>query len=136
LGVQCEYGPAWWSVACNTVMWCEPQGVPVWVNNNPSPVGCLPEPGPNCTACPAGPSSTGACSIPELGCYYGAGPTCTCSSQTGAWTCFPPSGCPTERPRLGAPCTSAPPDGCPYDCYERMLCTAGLWQLDKNASCP
>jgi hypothetical protein len=142
VGQYCEYGSAWWSSACDTVMYCGTQDK-VWANYNPSSTGCLPEPGPNCATCPTSPSGlAGLCSSAGVTCHYGLGSNCSCSTPPGAesaaWNCFPPAGCPSTRPRIGAPCTSSPPLGCPYSCYEGVSCAAPgpTWQPLDNASCP
>src|ERR1700722_754660 len=127
-GFYCEYGSAWWSVGCDTVMYCYTQSG-IWGNYNPSP-DCLPEPGPNCAACPFDPSGLqGSCSSPDLVCHYGQGPTCLCSPQVGnQWLCSPPSGCPSVRPRLGAGCADGPSGGCSYNCNDAFLCVnPGVW---------
>jgi hypothetical protein len=104
VGAYCEYGAAWWSIACNTVMYCETTDG-AWINRNPSGTSCFPAPGPNCNTCPENPSGlSGTCSTPGLSCYYGEGTSCTCSEQRAAWECFPPGGCPNARPRVGSPC--------------------------------
>ncbi len=138
VGVSCEYGAAWWSIACNTVLWCNAQDN-AWTNANPSALGCLPQPGPNCASCPANPSGlSGTCSNPGVSCYYGEGPNCTCSvAKDNTWRCFPLSGCPSVRPRLGAACVTGPSGGCPYNCYEGVICTNGIWQYDTFGQlCP
>jgi hypothetical protein len=135
IGVSCEYGPAWWSIGCNSVLWCNAQDR-AWTDSNPSAAGCLPEPGPNCTSCPVNPSGlSGACSNSGVSCYYGEGPNCTCSAVDTTWSCYPPSGCPSVRPRLGAACVTGPSGGCRYTCTEGMICSNGIWQFDTFA-CP
>jgi hypothetical protein len=136
-GVHCEYGSTWWSVACATIMYCEPH-VGMWVNNNPSPSTCFPEPGPNCVSCPVNPlAAPGSCNSPGLSCYYGEGSNCRCGAQ-GSWGCYPPSGCPSTRPRIGAPCVTGPPGGCQYTCSDGVLCLAPgpTWQpFATNSNC-
>ncbi len=130
VGVSCEYGAAWWSIGCNTVLWCNAQDE-AWTNSNPSALGCLPQPGPNCASCPINPTGlSGACSNPGVSCYYGEGPSRTCSATDTTWSCYPPPGCPSVRPRLGAPCVTGPSGGCRYNCYEGMICSNGIWQYD------
>ncbi len=137
VGVSCEYGAAWWSIGCNTVLWCNAQDE-AWTNSNPSALGCLPQPGPNCASCPINPTGlSGACSNPGVSCYYGEGPSCTCSATDTTWSCYPPPGCPSVRPRLGAPCVTGPSGGCRYNCYEGMICSNGIWQYDTfGGQCP
>jgi hypothetical protein len=53
------------------------------------------------------------------------------------WRCLPQAGCPSVRPRLGAPCVTGPSGGCNYGCYEGMLCTIPfIWTPDNNQVCP
>jgi hypothetical protein len=142
VGQYCEYGSAWWSSACNTVMYCDTQGG-TWGPFNPVSTGCLPEPGPNCSTCPTNPSGlAGPCADEGLTCYYGEGSNCTCrvvpGQQHATWGCFPTAGCPSTRPRIGSSCNSPPPSDCPYSCYEGVSCaTPGpTWQPLDNAACP
>ena len=46
----CEYGEAWWDIACDTVIECV-NGQ--WIDGE-LPGTCFPEPGPNAPACPEG----------------------------------------------------------------------------------
>jgi hypothetical protein len=137
VGAYCEYGSAWWSVARNTVMYCETNDG-VWINRNPSVATCFPEPGPNCGSCPTNPSSlSGNCSPPGLDCYYGEGTMCTCTSTRDVWECFPPGGCPSTRPRIGSPCSSSPSGGCPYTCADGVGCKSPgpTWQPINGSNC-
>jgi hypothetical protein len=137
VGMYCEYGSAWWSYGCNTVMYCFTQSG-IWGNYNPGP-SCPPEPGPNCPSCPFDPSGlTGSCSSPGLTCHYGEGPQCMCSAALGNdWLCLPQAGCPSVRPRLGAPCANTPSGPCSYGCDEGMLCAIPfIWTPDPSTVCP
>lgn len=114
LGTACEYGEAWWDISCDTVVACDSSG---WTAMDPGTGTCTPKPGPNPASCPPSVVTVPtACADSGLTCYYGTA-FCTCSitglpyppADAGSeWNCGPgPAGCPTVRPRLGAPCASA-----------------------------
>jgi hypothetical protein len=138
---QCEYGDAWWSVGCDTVVQCQ-NGQ--WGPYQPG-AGCTPKPGPNPASCPGtyGSVPVGQ-SCPSLGlsCVYGQG-ICACDypfgpppppGNNGNWNCLPEQGCPFPRPRLGSAC---PTDGtsCTYEevCSYTQNCTGGIWQAQQVA---
>jgi hypothetical protein len=130
--LQCEYGDAWWSISCDQVLGCS-HGV--WISETPSASTCLPQPGPNPSSCPSNPSfiqNGRVCSQAGLTCYYGQGAICSCDSLPndagGAqWGCIPDPGCPSSRPRLGAPCTGTA--ACTYEaCVFAEMCSKGVWQ--------
>lgn len=131
-GTYCEYGDAWWSISCDTVLLCENDH---WDVSNPGTTPCLPEPGPNSPECPQNPSMIGgSCSEAGLTCHYGMGASCECGQSplpdaSTTWDCQPAPGCPDSRPRLGAPCQVS---GllCGYQgCANRELCAGGIWQI-------
>jgi hypothetical protein len=143
--VQCEYGTAWWNVACDKVVQCE-NGQ--WTTIQPSFGACTPQPGPNPAACPATYASVAqgsACSDTSTQCWY---PQAECSCQfpfggppppnsdagpVGTWQCIPESGCPYPRPRLGSACTI---EGtyCTYEvCSYAQTCMNGVWQSQPMA---
>jgi hypothetical protein len=112
LGLQCEYGDAWWDVSCNQVLVCL-NGV--FTSQSFGGSTCEPQPGPNPPSCPPDTgsfTSNIACPPAENGliCSYGQGSSCTCQTLRGVpdsgtlWECNPESGCPSTRPRIGEPC--------------------------------
>jgi hypothetical protein len=133
-GLNCEYGNAWWDVACDTVMVCN--GV-TWGQGSPTAPPCFPEPGPNSSSCPTNPASIpDTCTNVGLACYYGFGTSYTCEVAPGdagtIWRGWPESGCPNARPRLGAACTN--PIVCNYSCDYAEWCLSGVWQ-PTNSQC-
>lgn len=129
---QCEYGDAWWNVACDQVFVCAGGQ---WELYHVSPDACLPEPGPNSPSCPTNAGAIGNAACPQAGlyCYYGQGANCDCFAQEDAlpptWHCLPagPS-CPPNRPRLGSACTDNAAV-CVYAfCTYEQDCVDGLWQ--------
>jgi hypothetical protein len=140
--VQCEYGSAWWSVACDQVVQCEGGQ---WTIFQPSFEPCQPQPGPNTAACPADFASVpqgSACSTDGLSCVYAEG-QCACQvplegpvqidGGTGYWGCVPEQGCPFPRARLGTSCTNAQAD-CTYEeCSYAQTCEDGVWQAQEEA---
>jgi hypothetical protein len=138
--VMCEYGDAWWSVACDQVVLCQDGR---WVVGGAGQNTCLPQPQPNSPACPSNveiiPNGS-TCSQPSLECYYGQGVQCECHppiDDAGGppnWVCVPESGCPSSRPRLGAACTGQP-STCTYQpCVFEEVCIGGIWQAG-NPGC-
>jgi hypothetical protein len=134
-GAYCEYGDAWWDVSCDTVVECTGGA---WQTAAVSEETCFPAPGANPGSCPASPSTIpdGApCRVPGLACYYGLGAVCACSIPGGPgesdggseWSCGPDPGCPSSRPRLGAPCTGN--QICEYDDASGFaeVCQGGTW---------
>lgn len=78
--LQCEYGNAWWDVACDTVVQCL-QGS--WSVAEPAGTVCQPEPGPNSTLCPSNSTLIAdGVSCPDAGllCVYGEGVFCSCQA--------------------------------------------------------
>ena len=139
-GLQCEYGDAWWSVSCDTVMECQSGA---WAKFQPSYEQCTSEPGPNSTECPATFADVpqGACSQTGLRCEYPQG-QCTCQVLLGGpvqidggspdWQCVPGMGCPFPRPRLGVSCSSEG-QSCTYEeCSYGEICQGGIWQADEE----
>jgi hypothetical protein len=136
-GLLCEYGNAWWNVACDTVMECY-NGT--WQKAGIIEGTCLPEPAPNAPACPmniAVITDHEACSDPGLHCYYGQGPNCSCTANTETdagpwWICLPIATCPPSRPRLGTACND-PSASCAYDeCTYFEICNNGVWQATPS----
>ena len=147
--LQCEYGSAWWSVACDTVMQCQasaPGGAGgQWSVYKPSYEPCTPQPGANPPSCPADFGSVpqgSSCSTNGVACYYAQG-LCQCQvplggpieidGGTGYWGCVPEQGCPFPRARLGTACTS---EGafCTYEeCSYGQTCSKGIWQATLEA---
>jgi hypothetical protein len=97
--------------------------------------------GPNPAACPAGLSQI----MPGAGCPSVE----TCSFATGAcscdfpsdprpdasstWSCFPETGCPSPRPRVGSACGTSGMR-CDYEaCGSSQACTGGVWQSTVGA---
>jgi hypothetical protein len=137
--LQCEYGDAWWNVSCDTTVQCIGER---WSPDQPSNASCLPEPGANPTACPSNPEAIGQetpCPDAGLACVYGQGVFCSCEAneaETGVpgWNCLPEPGCPSSRPRLGAPCTTGMV--CTYDpCVYDEECISGVWQGGAFIGC-
>jgi hypothetical protein len=140
--LQCEYGDAWWSVGCDTVMQCQSG---VWSTFMPSFEPCQAQPGPNSAACPpdyAAVPQGSACSTDGLSCIYDQG-ECACQvplegpveidGGTGYWGCVPEQGCPFPRARLGTACTSSQAD-CTYEeCSYAQSCQDGVWQAQPEA---
>jgi hypothetical protein len=140
-GVACEYGDAWWNVACDPVVQCQ-GGVWTTYELFSFAAPCSPEPGPNPSSCPAteGDVSQGSvCSDTSLSCVYAQG-VCSCQVSLGGpilidggqhayWGCLPESGCPWPRPRLGTACVSSEAMTCTYEaCAYGQGCDNGLWQ--------
>jgi hypothetical protein len=134
--VQCEYGDAWWSVSCDSVVQCQSG---VWTPFKPSYEPCSAEPGPNSASCPADFAAVpqGECSMNGLTCVYPQG-ECSCAVLLGGpvqidggvadWGCVPEQGCPFPRPLLGTPCSGEGID-CTYEaCSYGETCTNGLWE--------
>lgn len=127
--VFCEYGDAWWNVACDTIERCYGGQ---WIQAEAGNGSCLPPPGPNPAECPAGGTAIGACPEAGLTCNYLQGVVCLCSTAGAPdaapnWDCIPEPGCPTTRPRLGAPCMGSL--GCTYElCAYNEICQSGVWQ--------
>jgi hypothetical protein len=140
--VQCEYGSAWWSVACDEVVQCQSGR---WAVYQPSFDPCSPEPGPNAASCPADyasvPQGT-ACTSNGLSCIYAEG-QCACQvpfegipieAGAGYWGCVPEQGCPFPRARLGAACTASSQLDCTYEqCSYAQTCQDGVWQAQEEA---
>jgi hypothetical protein len=136
VGLYCEYGDAWWSIACDTVVVCdESRGQWTPAAAVETYAACGPQPGPNPASCPSGIGYGDRgmpCPDAGLTCYYGPGASCLCveDGDAGAiWSCQPDEpGCPTARPRVGSPCTTSP--NCFYgnDGFG-TVCVGGVWQL-------
>jgi hypothetical protein len=143
--VQCEYGTAWWNVACDVVLQCQNTR---WTKYQASFEACSPQPGPNPAACPstyAGVAQGTACSDTGVSCWY---PQAECSCQlplggppppnldggpAGYWGCVPEPGCPMPRPRLGTAC-GVESTYCTYEaCAYAQSCTNGVWQSQPMA---
>jgi len=131
--VVCEYGAAWWDVSCDIVMHCT---TGAWAIDAVSSESCFPEPGPNSAACPSDPTTVrpeSGCDTPSI-CYYGQGAFCECQQRGElgdaglGWICGPDPGCPSTRPRIGAPCGA---DGltCGYgdESGFEVECQGGAW---------
>lgn len=131
--LSCEYGDAWWNVACDTVLVCS-QGQWGLAEVGGSP--CLGKPGPNPPGCPTNAAYiavNSACPDAGLTCNYLQGVVCQCladhvSVDAGPyWDCVPASNCPTTRPRIGAQCSGTA--GCTYElCSYAEICASGIWQ--------
>lgn len=134
--VQCEYGSAWWSVSCDSVVQCQSG---VWTPFEPSYEPCSPEPGPNPASCPSNYAAVpqGECTMRGLTCVYPQG-ECACQVLLGGpveidggtadWECVPGQGCPFPRPPLGSSCNGEGID-CTYEeCSYGETCTNGLWE--------
>ncbi|HEY8039615.1 MAG TPA: hypothetical protein VIF15_07465 [Polyangiaceae bacterium] len=141
-GAQCEYGGAWWSVSCDTVMQCQSGR---WSVFRPSFAQCSPPPGPNPPACPADYASVpqgGQCTPSGLSCNY-AQANCSCLVPLGGpvqidggsayWGCVPEPGCPMPRPRLGTACGGSS-TYCTYEaCSYGESCQGGVWIAQQEA---
>ncbi len=139
--LECEYGDAWWSVACDVVMQCESGQ---WQRTQLSFEPCSPEPGSNPASCPATSSAIpegSVCAPSGTNCYY-PDAFCQCTVPLGGpvlidggtanWTCLPGDGCPYPRPRLGSACTSAS-TVCNYEeCSYGQMCVNGAWQGEEE----
>lgn len=137
--VECEYGDAWWNVACDPVVQCQ-NGQ--WTTYQATFEPCSPQPGPNPAACPpsyAAVDQGASCSDTTLSCVY-AQAVCSCEQSLGGpvqfedggvdayWGCDPQPGCPMPRPRVGSAC---PTEGasCEYEeCAYVQVCQGGVWQ--------
>jgi hypothetical protein len=134
-GLECEYGDAV-QLLCNTVATCTATGWQVMAGVQ---AACTP-PSADGGTCPATFAQVPAdqpCVPFLLTCAYPNG-ICYCTiDHTGSpliWTCFPTTGCPYPRPRLGAPCTTEMLQ-CDYStCGASVRCTGGLWQ-QGNGGC-
>lgn len=131
--LECEYGSAWWSIACDQVLQCKGGE---WTTEQLAGT-CTPAPGPNAATCPAEPGLVEAgssCPTANLTCFYGEGANCACEIPVfslpdagPSWICEPGPGCPSTMPRLGAPCAGS--STCTYvDCSYGTQCIGGVWQ--------
>jgi hypothetical protein len=128
----CEYGSAWWNVSCDQVFQC----LGTWTDYE-AILTCLPAPAPNSPSCPVDYGvivEDSACPTAGLECFYGQGAYCTCfgadAALGGGWLCLPETGCPSTRPRLGAPCDSV--SVCTYkECAYAEVCSNGIWMPDR-----
>jgi hypothetical protein len=135
VGLACEYGDAL-EFACDTVSTCAAAG---WqVQSAATCSGSQPD-GGTCPATIADVPNGAACTPKGLNCEYPTG-LCDCiMDHTGApliWTCFPQSGCPYPRPRLGDVCTT---DGqqCDYGgCGLSIACSQGTWHVGYGGCHP
>jgi hypothetical protein len=141
--LECEYGNAWWSVACDVVMQCT-NGQ--WQSAHPSYEPCSPEPGPNPSGCPSTSGSIAqgsVCAPNDESCYY-PDAFCQCivplggpaqiDGGTAFWSCLPGMGCPYPRPPLGSACTQPSSDDCTYEaCSYGQSCVNGAWQGSAEA---
>jgi hypothetical protein len=139
--LQCEYGNAWWSVACDVVEQCT-NGE--WQTTQLSFDPCSPEPGPNPASCPATSGDVpqgSSCSPANTNCYY-PDAFCQCAVPLGGpiqidggsayWTCLPGTGCPYPRPPLGSACVTNE-NVCNYeDCSYGQMCVNGAWQGEEE----
>jgi hypothetical protein len=139
-GLECEYGDAWWDIACDTVKQCAGGA---WSTVQVGGGTCTPAPGPNPATCPAAIADVdngGTCSPNGLECVYPEG-VCSCTPPMGGpvieidggtplqWSCVPDQpGCPGERPPLGSTCTESSTLMCVYqECSYAEQCTGGVW---------
>ena len=143
VNAECEYGGAWWSVSCDTVVRCD---AGQWTLEHPSFESCTPEPGPNAPACPATYASVpmgASCTDTSLSCVYAQG-LCSCQiplggpvmldGGSGYWGCVPGSGCPFPRPRIGSACGAASGTYCTYEaCSYGQSCQGGVWVPEQEA---
>jgi hypothetical protein len=138
-GLACEYGTSA-NVGCDTVVRCTASG---W--SMPDVSQCA------MGQCPASYDAVPMgqlCSPQGLDCSYPKG-TCTCSASPGPvlivdgsilvdWHCFPAvAGCPSPRPRIGAPC-SQEGTSCDYGACTggvELSCTGRTWQ-EQGVACP
>ncbi len=131
----CEYGGAARS-ECDTFALCisgqwqiQPAPDGGWCATNPS--------------CPASygdtPDGGTSCGSTQYVCYYQEG---TCGCVNGNWACTLPvgSGCPNERPRIGAACSNAATCNYCQDCSalagDMLECKCGQWQVQPPPLCP
>lgn len=140
--IVCEYGNAWWAVACDQVFVC---GNGHWTPQRVSNESCFPEPGPNSPSCPASPAdvmSGQACPSNNLLCLYAHGAYCACTAVSASnpdagvsWKCGPGAGCPVNRPPLGAGC-SVEAQSCVYNDDTSLIetCTNGVWQQGSGGA--
>jgi hypothetical protein len=146
--LQCEYGNAWWDVACDVVVQCMSGQ---WAADTSLGGTCAPKPGPNSADCPPaipmdlGPNDNDmmtACSQAGEQCSYRDG-TCTCVVSADAaapsyWECVPGPGCPGIRPPLGSSCMGADAGmECPYELTcggYAQICQGGVWQSSSSSS--
>ena len=139
--LQCEYGDAWWNVACDVVVQCDSGQ---WKSVQLAYEPCSPKPGPNPASCPATAASVpqgSACAPRDTTCYY-PDMFCQCSVPLGgpveidggsaSWSCLPGDGCPFPRPLLGTACT-ANTVICNYEeCSYGQMCVNGSWQGEEE----
>ncbi|HEY6463233.1 MAG TPA: hypothetical protein VIY73_23860 [Polyangiaceae bacterium] len=140
--VECEYGSAWWSVSCDSVVRCSGGA---WTKDLPSFEPCRPEPGPNSASCPptyAQVPQGASCDATGLSCVYGQG-LCSCEVPLGgpiqvdggsaSWDCVPGNGCPFPRPRLGSACSVPSGTSCTYEeCSYGQSCEGGAWVSEEE----
>jgi hypothetical protein len=143
LSLQCEYGSAWWSISCDSVVQCV-QGT--WSVYDPSSEACTGQPGtpPGCPGSYSLVVQGGACATHGLACGYAQG-ECWCQVPQGSnqldagadWICLPGPNCPVPRPRVGAACSGDPTGGstspCSYEtCTYAEICQNGVWQAEQE----
>jgi hypothetical protein len=134
-GLQCEYGEAWWGIACDQVLECSQAYWQTVSGARLANTTCEPEPGPNAPSCPPDTQSfksKSPCTSTQMGlmCFYGQGTSCTCVQSVPdsgpLWDCSPDPGCPSTRPRVGAPCNTGLL--CTYGSVTEF-CSGSVWQI-------
>jgi hypothetical protein len=129
--IVCEYGDAWWNVACDTIAQCSSGQ---WSATSLGVEPCLGAPGPNPPQCPTNGYIVDKTPCENLGltCNYLQGVVCQCVSDAptdsgSIWDCPLDPTCPTTRPRLGASCVGE--QTCTYElCAYSEICQGGVWQ--------
>jgi hypothetical protein len=142
--LQCEYGNAWWNVACDVVLECQSGQ---WASDSLGEGICTPGPGSNPSTCPPNFASVpqgGTCTDTSLTCVYSEG-TCNCqvpffgppiedAGEAATWQCLPEPGCPSPRPRIGTSCAGTEAQDCTYEsCSFAESCANGVWQGEQEA---
>ncbi len=135
VGLACEYGDAI-QIGCDTVSTCAAAG---WQVQSAATCSSSQPDGGTCPATIADVPNGVACTPSGQTCEYPTG-LCYCTiDHTGApliWTCFPQTGCPSPRPRLGDVCAT---DGqqCDYStCGSSIRCSQGTWHTGNGGCHP
>jgi hypothetical protein len=126
--VTCERGSSEFLV-CDTYAQCNDS---VWRVQAPETSLCAADTSVCQGSAPVvgGPCSQAAANAP--GCDTADGMWCYCYSNASSlsWMCTPHGpGCPSPRPRLGAPCTFDANAQCSYAGVDIMVCAAGVWAM-------
>ncbi len=136
VGLECEYGNNA-NPGCDSIVDCTQSGWQAATGENCSNQG-------TCPTTYADVPKNQACMPQGFSCGYSDG-QCNCAiesmsvHQNPVWQCTPTTtGCPTPRPDLGAPCSTASSTTCDYGACTggiAEVCVGGAWARAQTA-CP